>query len=158
MSDAALPVDTDIDLHASRRRRHLATGGWLVLLVIATGGAAGAVARYGLGLAFPHEADEFPWGTFIANIGGCLLIGVLMVLITEVWSGHRLLRPFLGVGVLGGFTTFSAYVLEIRDLVAVRAFGTALGYLFGTLVLALVAVWLGAALTRLIARLRRRRR
>ena len=66
----------------------------------------------------PYRAGHFPWGTFLVNIGGCLAIGVLMVLVLDVWPSHRYLRPFAGVGILGGYTTFSTYVLESRDLVA----------------------------------------
>jgi fluoride ion exporter CrcB/FEX len=63
----------------------------------------------------------------------------------EVWTGRRLLRPFLGVGVLGGFTTFSAYVVEIRQATAAGAARTALLYLTATLIGALVAVWAGTS-------------
>lgn len=80
--------------------------GWPVLAVISAGGVTGALARYGLAEAFPHAVDRFAWATFGINVSGCLLIGVLMVLVTEVWSTRWLLRPFLGTGVLGGYTTF----------------------------------------------------
>src|SRR5439155_22545212 len=78
--------------------------------------------------------------------------GVLMVLITEVWAAHRLLRPFLGVGVLGGYTTFSTYSVDIQQLVAAGAARAALAYLAGTLVAALAARYAGIALTRLATR------
>ncbi len=71
-----------------------------------------------------------------------------MVLITEAWTAHRLVRPFLGVGVLGGFTTFSTYAVEVQQAVAAGAVRTGLLYLAGTLVAALVAVRLGVTLTR----------
>ena len=120
-----------------------------MLGVISAGGIVGAEARYALALAYPHRPDAFPWATFVANVTGCLLIGVLMVLITEVWSAHRLLRPFLGVGVLGGYTTFSTYVVESQQLVTAGAAGTALLYLAGTLLAALAAVYAGIWITRL---------
>lgn len=82
------------------------------------------------------------------NVLGCALIGVLMVLITEVWSRQRLLRPFLGTGVLGGFTTFSTYTVDIQRLVAGAHLGTALLYLTVTPVGALLAVWVTATGTR----------
>jgi len=117
-----------------------------VLGAIAAGGVCGSLARYGLARAFPQHRGGFPWTTLGINTGGCLLIGVLMVLVAEVWTGRRLLRPFLGVGVLGGFTTFSTYAVEIRQLLG--APGTALAYLAGTLVAALLAVYAGAVATR----------
>ena len=89
-----------------------------------------------------------PWATLVTNVSGCLLIGVLMVLISEVWSAHRLLRPFLGVGVLGGYTTFSTYAVDIQQMVAAGAARTALVYLVATLAAALAAVYLGIIVTR----------
>ncbi|MFJ8815184.1 fluoride efflux transporter FluC [Amycolatopsis thermoflava] len=128
---------------------------WPVLAVIAVGGVAGALARYGVQQAFPHRAGEFAWATFAINASGCLLIGVLMVLIAEVWPGRRLVRPFLGVGVLGGFTTFSTYVVDIQQAVAADAARTALLYLAATVLAALVAVWTGATLATQVLRWRR---
>ena len=134
---------------------------WSVLAAISAGGVLGALGRYGLATAWPHRPGRFPWATFVTNVSGCLLIGVLMVLITEVWAAHRLLRPFLGVGVLGGYTTFSTYSVDIQQLVAAGAARAALAYLAGTLVAALAAGYAGIALTRLATRAhpgRRRRR
>ncbi|MQA27605.1 MAG: chromosome condensation protein CrcB [Micromonosporaceae bacterium] len=123
-----------------------------VLAVIAAGGGLGATARHGMTLAWPTAAGGFPWATFAANALGCALIGVLMVLITEVWAGHRLLRPFLGIGVLGGFTTFSTYAVAVRDLAAAGRPALAGAYLAGTVVAALVATWLGAVAARTLTR------
>jgi CrcB protein len=89
----------------------------------------------------------FPWATFGVNVSGCLLIGVLMVAITRRWPRARLLRPFVGVGFLGGYTTFSTYILDIRNTVAAGRPAVALLYLFGTLFAAVVAVWAGMAIT-----------
>jgi fluoride ion exporter CrcB/FEX len=60
--------------------------------------------------------DDFPWSTLLVNASGCVLIGVLMVLVTEVTEPHRLVRPFLAVGFLGGFTTFSTFGLDVQSL------------------------------------------
>jgi CrcB protein len=149
---ARLPADSDVDLHVTRQRRELFRAPWSVLAVISMGGALGALARYGLATRWPHQPGRFPWATFVTNVSGCFLIGVLMVLITEVWSAHRLIRPFLGVGVLGGYTTFSTYTGEIQQLVAAGAARTGLLYLAGTLAAALIAVYAGIALTRLATR------
>jgi CrcB protein len=129
---------------------------WAVLGVVSAGGVLGALGRYGLATVWPHRPGHFPWATFVTNVSGCLLIGVLMVLITEVWSAHRLLRPFLGVGVLGGYTTFSTYAVDVQQLVAAGAARTGLAYLAGTLVAALAAVYVGVTLTRLATRRERR--
>jgi CrcB protein len=119
-----------------------------VLGVIALGGGLGALARYGLTRLLPTRPGRFPWGTFTTNVLGCLLIGVLMVLITEVWSAHRLVRPFLGVGILGGFTTFSTYAVEIGGLLQPGTVGLAFAYLAGTLIGAMLAVIAGVWATR----------
>ncbi|WP_280422556.1 fluoride efflux transporter CrcB [Nocardia carnea] len=123
----------------------------LVLAAVAGGGGLGAGLRYWLTLRIPARPAGFPWATFLANTLGCLAIGILMVIITEVLSPHRLVRPFLGVGVLGGFTTFSSYSAEVRTLLESGATGTALGYLGGTVVVCLTAVFAGMAATRWIA-------
>jgi fluoride exporter len=125
-----------------------------VLAVVAAGGVLGALARYGLGVAFPGRAGGFPWATFAVNVSGCLLIGVLVVLVTEVWAAHRLLRPFLGTGLLGGYTTFSTYVVDTTRLAGAGAAGTALAYLVGTMAAALLATYLGVIGTRAMTRRR----
>lgn len=140
-------VGSDVDLHVPAERREVRPHPWPVLAVVSLGGALGAVARYGLQQAFPHVPDQFGWAAFTINSTGCLLIGVLMVLITELWPGRRLLRPFLGVGVLGGFTTFSTYVVDIQQALAAGAARTALACLAATVLAALLAVWIGVALT-----------
>ena len=120
--------------------------------MIAAGGVIGALARQGLWAAFPHAAGTFDWTTSGINVAGCGLIGVLMVTVTEVWHGHRLAAPFLGVGVLGGFTTFSTYIVEIQNSVSAGAPQTGLAYLAATVVAAMVAVSAGAAAARLVIR------
>jgi fluoride exporter len=145
------PVDPDVDPHDREQRRELRRHELRVVAVIAVGGALGASARYGVGLALPHPPDGWPWSTLLVNATGCLLIGVLMVLIVEVWVGHRLIRPFLGVGVLGGYTTFSTYAVQAQQLIVAGRPGLALAYLVVTVVGALVAVQLGVVLTRALA-------
>lgn len=119
-----------------------------VVAVIALGGGLGAVARYAVTLALPFRTPGFPWGTLLVNAVGSLLIGSLMVLVTDVWSGHRLLRPFLGVGLLGGFTTFSTFAVEATELLRSGAVLVALAYLAVTPVAAVAAVLSGGAATR----------
>ncbi|MEV1052550.1 CrcB family protein [Streptomyces sp. NPDC049887] len=145
-------IDPDVDLHVPAQR--IETEGprkWKVLSVVAAGGAIGASARYGVSQLWPSV-----WGTFAVNAFGCLLIGVLMVLVSERDVVARpLVRPFVGVGLLGGFTTFSAYALDFARLLELHRAGTALLYAAVTLAGALGAVWLGASAARRLVDRRR---
>ncbi|MFI9200273.1 fluoride efflux transporter CrcB [Streptomyces sp. NPDC053048] len=129
-------------------RRRAPSGQWPVVCAVSLGGGAGAAARYGAGLLWPTTPGAFPWTTLGINAVGCALIGVLLVTITEAGTPHRLARPFLGTGVLGGFTTFSTYAVDIEELVAEGRVVTALAYAAGTVLAAMAAVWLGATGTR----------
>lgn len=103
-----------------------------------------------------HGPRRFPLTTFTVNAAGCALMGVLMVIITEVRAAHRLVRPFLGTGILGGFTTFSTYAVDIQRLVAAGRAAAALATLVGTVLVTLAAVWAGVTGTRALLQLRRR--
>lgn len=138
--DPLLPVDSDTGDLIGREPV------WDLLLVIAVGGAVGGGARYLTGAVIGHE--RFPWNTFVENVVGCALLGVLMVLVLEVWQPHRYARPFLGVGVLGGYTTFSAYAVETHGLLTQGRGPAALAYLFGSVAAGLCATWVGIALAR----------
>ena len=151
-----LPADSDVELRAPRQRRELAGAPVAVLGAVAAGGALGSLARWGLGLAFPPGRVGFPWATFGINVSGCMLIGILMVAVTEVWPGRRLLRPFFGLGVLGGYTTFSTYIMDIGRLLVAGAPATALVYLAATVVAALAATYAGTASIRWLITRRRR--
>jgi CrcB protein len=152
------PVDPDVDLRLARQRTETAgRRRWPLLAAVACGGALGALARHALTLAVPARPHGFPWGTFTVNAVGCALIGVVMVLVSDLrpgqgrWRaalGHRLARPFLGVGVLGGFTTFSTYAVETAGRLADGRPGVAPAYLAATPLVALAAVVLGARVTR----------
>jgi CrcB protein len=134
------------------RRRVRLTRTHALLGVISAGGALGSLARWAVGAAFPAEAGGFPWATFTVNVLGCLLIGGLMVFVGDVWPTRRLLRPFLGIGLLGGFTTFSTYVVDVHRLLANGAAATALTYLSGTVMAALAATYGGALGARSLVR------
>ncbi len=121
---------------------------WDVLLAVGAGGAIGSLARYGLAVALPTTPGEFPLATLLTNVLGCLLIGALMAALTELGRPHRLLRPFFGIGLLGGFTTLSTYVVEVIDAGRAGAPAVAVLYGVGTVVAALVAVAAGLVLTR----------
>lgn len=109
-----------------------------LLLVVALGGAAGALARYAVGVLLPHGSSSLPVATLVVNVVGCFLLGVLVA----GWPDARWLRPFLGTGVLGGFTTFSTFALE-GDRLVDRAPLVAALYVGLTLVLGLGAAWTG---------------
>ncbi|TGN65316.1 CrcB family protein [Nocardioides eburneiflavus] len=121
-----------------------------VLAVISAGGSLGSLGRWGVGELLPWSGTTFPWATFVVNVSGALALGVLMVFVLEVWRPHRYVRPFVGIGVLGGWTTFSTYALEARDLLAAGRPATAFAYVGGSLVAGLVAVWLGILAARLL--------
>ncbi|MGC4798097.1 fluoride efflux transporter FluC [Micromonospora saelicesensis] len=140
-------TDPDVDLRVPADRRELTARPATVLAAIAAGGVLGALARAGLQHVVPHPSTGFPWATFTINTSGCLLIGVLMAVLGHVDGGPPLARPFLGVGVLGGFTTFSTYAVDVQQAIVVGAPGTALAYLAATVVGALVAVAVGDAVT-----------
>jgi fluoride exporter len=119
-----------------------------VLVVIAAGGALGSLGRWAVGEALPAGPNGFPWSTFVENCTGAFALGALMVFVLDVWPPRRYLRPFLGVGVLGGYTTFSTYMLDARDLLAAGHEGTAFTYLAATLLVGLAAVWIGIVAAR----------
>lgn len=131
----------------SARGRGLGAVPWAAPAAVSVGGAIGAVARHGVDTAIPHAPGAFAWSTVLVNVSGCFLIGVLTVVATEVWSDSRLLRPFLGAGVLGGYTTFSTHLVDAHRMLAGGAVGGALASLGGTLVSGILAVWLGSAVT-----------
>lgn len=140
-------VDPDVDIHVPAQRREMTGPGHRILLpVIALGGAIGAEARYGLTQLIPSPAGAVPWAIVTANIVGALLMGVLMARLARHEQPNPLIRPFLGVGVLGGFTTFSTYSTDTFYLIDAGRVGTAIGYLAVTLAGALLAVWLGQTL------------
>jgi len=120
------------------------------LILVAAGGAAGAVARYGLGrqtLAWwgPH----WPYGTFAVNILGGFLMGLLVgFLAHRGGADQERLRVLLGIGVLGGFTTFSAFTLEMARMIETRAYGPAFSYAAGSVLLSIAALFAGLMLAR----------
>jgi CrcB protein len=150
--DNSLPVDSDVPEQspaaARRRAHHVLRDRWDILLVIAAGGALGSLARWGLTTAVPYAHGTFAWATAIENVTGAFVLGALMVFILDVWPTTRYVRPFLGVGVLGGYTTFSTYMLDTRMMLVGGEVPAAFAYLFGTLLAGLVAVWIGVLTAR----------
>jgi CrcB protein len=120
--------------------------------VVALGGAAGALARWGVGLGLPHTAGTWPWATVTVNLTGCLAIGVLLAVLMARAPGHSWLRPFLATGVLGGYTTFSAFAVDAVQLADAGRWPVAVGYLLVSVVGGLAAVVLGLRVGRRVAR------
>jgi CrcB protein len=119
---------------------------WLSIFV---GGGLGAVLRYELGgWVQGHAGTALPWGTFAVNALGCLAIGLLATWIDERAGGGPALRAFLLTGVLGGFTTFSAFGLETWRLVESGALAGAAANAVGSMLVCVAAVATGAAIAR----------
>jgi fluoride exporter len=121
----------------------------VTIIGVAVAGALGALARYGLGgwlsSRFP---GAFPWETFIINISGSFVIGLLFVIFTERLMPHPVLRTSLMVGFVGAYTTFSTFSLETFRLIEDRAVGLAVANVFGSVTAGLVAVYLGIVIAR----------
>lgn len=120
------------------------------IILVMTGGALGAVMRFGLARALPVGASGWPWPTFAANLIGGLAMGVLAAWLLRGDNAAEPLRLFLGVGVLGGFTTFSAFSLEMAQMVERGQGMMAAGYALASVLLALGAVFAGMMLARTI--------
>ncbi len=119
---------------------------------VALGGAIGALLRWAVTSAVPHDATGFPWATFAVNVSGSLLLAVLPAL--PVVRRHGLLAPLLGAGLCGGYTTLSAYAGDARVLLAAGQTGLAATYVVGTLAACLLAVALADRLVTAPARRR----
>jgi CrcB protein len=119
------------------------------LLSVAAGGAIGASARYLLGLGMVRLVGfGFPWGTLMANVIGCFLMGVLIELMALRWTVHQDLRAFLALGVLGGFTTFSSFSADFANLVARNDYLNAGLYFAASVFISIAALFAGLALVR----------
>lgn len=120
-------------------------------LLVAAGGAIGSVARYSLGLVAGRLAPSAGWplGTFAANVLGGLMMGLLVGwLAFRGGAQQEAVRLFAAVGVLGGFTTFSSYSLEAVQMIERRQIGLACAYVVGSVVLAILALFVGLMIAR----------
>jgi len=114
-------------------------------IVVFAGAGFGGVARYVLGTEIMRRyGGRFPLGTFVINVSGAFLIGLLMTLLTERFKPHPNWRLLLVVGVLGGYTTFSSFEYEALQAVRGGSFASALLYVGGSVVLGYLAAWCGA--------------
>jgi CrcB protein len=124
---------------------------WLAIGAVAAGGALGSVFRFLVGTWFLQRLGAgFPWGTLAVNLSGALAIGIVMQLVASRTGLPPYARMFLATGILGGYTTFSAFAYETyllgRDGLAVQS----LAYAFGSIIAGVAAVVLGIAITRAV--------
>ncbi len=120
-----------------------------IILLVALGGAIGSVARYLVGKAsLLLWGPDYPWGTLIVNVVGCFAMGILAGLLAHYTELSQEVRTFLMVGVLGGFTTFSAFSLDIVTLYQRGTWVAAALYLFASIVASVAALIGGMALVR----------
>ena len=120
----------------------------MAYLLAALGGALGALARWGVATALPRSPGSWPWATLTVNLLGCFLMGVLIAVLAARKPAGTWPRPLLGVGVLGGFTTYSAFAVEVVQAVERDAAFLAAGYVVASTAGGLLAVVVGALVVR----------
>jgi CrcB protein len=120
------------------------------LLLVAAGGATGSVARYLVGLStYRLLGSAWPYGTFTVNVVGGFLMGALASwLAHKADANHEQWRVLLAVGVMGGFTTFSAFSLEVALMIQKRAYGQAFSYTTASVLLSVAALFAGLIVAR----------
>ncbi|MGH9212758.1 MAG: fluoride efflux transporter FluC [Acidimicrobiales bacterium] len=128
-------------------------------MAIGSGGALGAVARYEITMAAPVSSGAFPWATWAINLTGSFVLGVIATLVLERWPPTRYVRPFVGIGICGGYTTWSTFMTETALLARDHRPGIAAAYIAASVAGGLAATYVGmwAALRQTPARRRRRR-
>jgi fluoride exporter len=123
-------------------------------LIVAAGGGVGAALRYGVGLGLGRmlPGAAWPWGTFAVNGLGGLAMGLLVGWLAQKGGAHaETWRMLIGVGLLGGFTTFSAFSLEVALMIERRQVGLALGYALASVIVAVLALFIGLWVMRRMA-------
>lgn len=122
-----------------------------LLLLASAGGAIGAGARYLVNVGCLRcFGPAFPWGTVAVNVAGSFLMGIVVELIARRLGGSVEARTFLATGILGGFTTFSAFSLDVVGLVGHRDIALALAYVSASVVLSVAGLYLGLGLARMV--------
>ena len=122
----------------------------MAYLLAALGGALGALARWGVAEAIPSSPATWPWATLLVNLTGCLLLGALLAVLAVRAPAAGWPRPFLAVGVLGGYTTYSAFAVEVVRLTEAGAVLAAGGYVGVSVVGGVAAVAAGALAARAV--------
>jgi CrcB protein len=119
-----------------------------ILAAVALGGALGSLLRYFVAGAIQQPTTQFPWGIFVVNVTGGFLMGVIVELSALKLSLSPEVRAFLTVGILGGYTTFSTFSLDSALLIQRGAYLAAAGYVAGSAVFSILALFAGLALVR----------
>jgi fluoride exporter len=122
----------------------------MVLVVVALGGAIGASLRWWVAEAVGPTGSGFPWATLVENVTGSLALAFVVVVLRARWPHRHLVGPFLGAGVLGGYTTFSTFSADARLLLASGDAGLAAVYVAATVAAGLAAIRVGAAVGRAV--------
>lgn len=148
VSSAQAEVDPDL-VPARRSRGRAPHAQPAVLIAIVAGGILGSLARYWVSRVIHVAPESFPWPTFTVNVSGAFALGLLLTLVIEIWPPSRYVRPFLAIGFLGAYTTFSTFMVESDLLVKDGAADIALLYVLASLVVGFVAVYLGIVTGRL---------
>ncbi len=144
MADERAPTeDRPIIAPASRPLVRSGRARPAVLAAVAVGGALGSLTRAALGDAFPIHAGHFPWTTMAINVSGSFVLGVVLVVLLERAGPGRLLRPFVATGFLGGYTTFSTFMVETMKLGRSGHAPAGASYVAASLLLGLTAAWVG---------------
>jgi fluoride exporter len=120
----------------------------MAYVLAALGGAIGALGRWALAEALPTSPGAWPWATLLVNLAGCFLLGVLLGVLAGRSPEPAWVRPFLAVGVLGGYTTYSAFAVEVVDLVDDGAVARAAAYVLLSVAGGVAAVAAGALAAR----------
>ncbi len=120
-----------------------------VMLGVAIGGAVGALSRYGLDRAIEQRSEStFPWSTFVVNVAGCFVVGLVIAALVDRHGAPDLLRAALVVGFCGGFTTFSTFAQETLDLLETSEVVRALVSVTANVVVGVLAVLAGSRIGR----------
>jgi CrcB protein len=146
-SGSDLPIDPDLAVDARSRPTIEAN----VVVAVFLGGCVGGLARYAIGRHWSTGSGVFPWATFWINVSGAFALAVLVVLVADARRPRWYLRPVLGTGFLGAYTTFSALVTSVDLLGAHGHVGIAVAYAISSLLTGSASVLLGFLLARWIA-------
>jgi fluoride exporter len=156
-SEISLGIDPDLPTAeplGSRREPHRHRSAQrTIVVVIASAGGVGALARYAVGRILPTATGHFPWSTFWINVTGSLVIGFVLVLLAERFSRARLTRPLVATGFLGAYTTFSTYMVDTDSLFHEHHVVIGVIYVVASVAAGVVAVFVGVISARFVIRL-----